>query len=226
MVADVQRTDENKHESAENNYMQAIALAEKEFPPDRLQMALAYQGLASIYAGHSDFDRALTMLDNARIANPEGSQVDGEEGLILVQAGRWTDAEALLQKAMAVSPNNENVLNALGLISWQQRHNLNEATTYFMRALAVHAAADDFSASLHNNLAAIYGEENRLSDAIAQLKVAVSIAPNDPEYHTNLAQAYVYAGENELARKELQTALSLAPNYQPARLALERLSNR
>ena len=224
MVGEIDRNGAASSE-AENHYQKAIYFAERETPPDRVQIGFAYEGLAALYAEHSDFDRALNALEEARMANPQDPELDAEQGLVLVQGGHWVEAERLLRKAIVDTPNNENVLNALGLIEWQRNHNFDEATRYFMRALAVHKAADEFSASLHNNLAAVYGEENRLSDAIAELKRAVSDAPNDPAYHTNLAQGYMYAGKNDLARAELETALGLAPNFQPARAALNQLAH-
>ena len=211
---------------AESHYLQAISLAEHEAPPDRLQIALAYQGLSSIYADRSDFDRALRSLQQARSANPSDPELDSQEGMILVQAGRWQEAESALKKAEQEIPTSENVLNALGILEWQHGHKLEEAVNYFRRALAVHTVADDFSASLHSNLAAVYGEEGRLSDAVAEFKIAVATEPSDPEYRTNLAQAYAYEGLTQQARSELETALTISPGYQPARAALQRLTGR
>jgi Flp pilus assembly protein TadD len=181
---------------------------------------MAYEGLASIYASRSDFDRALRMLDQVRIADPQDPELDGERGLILVQAGRWDEAEAALRKATVVAPNDANVLNALGLLAWQHRSQLDEAATYFSRALAIHTEPDDFSASLHSNLGAVYGNQGQLSDAIQQFKIAVELAPNDPQYHTYLATAYEGVGRINDARTELEAALALAPDFTPARSAL------
>ena len=225
MVAESYRTgvDIISSVNAETHFQQAISLAEKESPPDLRQVAFAYGGLAEIYADRSDWDGALSLLEQAREANPSDPELDGQQGLILVRAGRWAEAEQSLQKAATANPNNENVLNALGLIEWQHNHKLNEAEHYFTRALEIHVAQDNFSASLHNNLGALYGEKGKLVDAIAQLKLAVAAAPRDPEYHTNLAQGYVYLGQKELARAEAENALELAPGYQPAREVLREL---
>lgn len=226
MVAATQKEDPEGARLAEAHYLRAISLAETGPSPDRLQIAIAGEGLASIYAGRGEFDRALGMLDKVRIANPEDPEVDGEQGLILTQAGRWVEAEAALRRAVAIAPNDSNVLNALGLIAWQHGNRLGDAVAYFSRALAAHIETDDFSASLHNNLGAVFGEQGRLSDAIAQMKLATELAPSDPEYHTNLAMAFESVGRINDARAELEAALAVAPEYNPALVALRRLPNR
>jgi Flp pilus assembly protein TadD len=224
MVAALQPNNAAGQTSAESHYLSAISLAEAESPPDRQGMAIAGEGLASIFAARGDVDRALQALDQVRRADPQDPQVDGEEGLILTQAGRWAEAGAALRKAVEISPNDANVLNALGLIAWQHEGLLDQAGAYFSRAIGVHTEADDFNASLHNNLGAVYGEESRFSDAIAQFEIAVQITPNEPEYLTNLGVALAASGRIKEARTELNAALTAAPDYEPARLALRRLS--
>jgi Flp pilus assembly protein TadD len=223
MVAAVQPNNATGQTLAESHYLSAISLAERESPPDRQEIAIAGEGLASIYAARGDFDRALRSLARVRVADPTDPQVDGEEGLILTQAGRWREAEASLQKAVAMSPDDANVLNALGLIAWQHDGHLDQAAAYFSKALSVHTEADDFNASLHSNLGAVYGEQGRFSDALAQFEIALQIAPGDPEYLTNLATAFAALGRTNDARRALQAALSAAPDYSPAHILLEQI---
>jgi protein O-mannosyl-transferase len=224
MVASVQPNDAKGQAAAEAHYLRAVSLAENEAPPDRLEISIANEGLASIYAGRGEFDRALRALDEVRAAYPQNPVVDGEEGLILAQAGRWIQAEAALRKAVTIQPNDANVLNALGLVAWQHNHDLAGAATYFSRALAVHTDLDDFCASLHSNLGAVYGEQGRFSDAIAEFQLALRVVPNDPAYLTNLGTAFAAVGRLNDARAQLQAALAVAPGYEPARVALQRLS--
>jgi protein O-mannosyl-transferase len=223
MVAALQPNNATGQSSAESHYLTAISLAESATPPDRLELAIGGEGLASIYAARGDFDRALRALAQVRFADPKDPQVDGEEGLILTQAGRWTEAEAALRRAVAISPNDANVLNALGLIAWQHEGHLDEAASDFSKALGIHTETDDFNASLHSNLGAVCGQQGRFSDAIAQFQIAVRISPRDPEFLTNLATAFQAVGRNDDARQALRAALAAAPDYDPARAALEQL---
>jgi Flp pilus assembly protein TadD len=223
MVAAVQPNDALGQQLAASHYLLAISLAESEAPPNRLEMVIAGEGLASIYAARGEFEEAVRTLAMVRTADPGDPQVDGEEGLILMQANRWTEAETALRRAVAITPNDPNVLNALGLLAWQHAGHLEEGAAYFSRALGIHTEADDFNASLHNNLGAIYGQQGRLADAIAEFMVAVRITPNDPEYLTNLGTGYAAVGRTGDARKALQAALAAAPDYAPARAALAQI---
>jgi len=226
MVAAVQPNNATGQDSAISHYLRAISFAENEAPPNRLEMAIAGEGLASIYAARGEFEQALRALAQVRAADPKDAQVDGEEGLILMQANRWTEAQAALRRAVAITPNDANVLNALGLLAWQHARHLDEAAAYFSRALGVHSEADDFNASLHSNLGAIYGDQGRFFDAIAEFKIAVQITPNDPEYLTNLATAFAAVGRTGEARRALEAAIAAAPDYSPARVALEHIGTK
>jgi Flp pilus assembly protein TadD len=223
MVASIQPNNVIGQKSAIAHYLSAISLAESEAPPNRLEMAIAGEGLASIYAARGEFEEALRALAMVRAADPSDPQVDGEEGLVLMQANRWTEAEAALRRAVAMTPNDPNVLNALGLVAWQHAGHLDEGAAYFSRALGIHTEADDFNASLHNNLGAIYGQQGRLSDAISEFTIAVQITPNDPEYLTNLGTVFAAVGRTGDAKRALQAALAAAPDYDPARAALEQI---
>ncbi|HMG88152.1 MAG TPA: tetratricopeptide repeat protein, partial [Terracidiphilus sp.] len=64
------------------------------------------------------------------------------QGLVLLRAGRWHEAEPLLEKALTAEPRNENVLSELGLLEWQQVHDLTKAAEFFHRALAIHTQED------------------------------------------------------------------------------------
>jgi tetratricopeptide (TPR) repeat protein len=223
MVAATVKSDAASSQAAENHYLQALAFASSEIPQDRLQMARACEGLALIYSNRNDFARAVDFLNRVRSIDPADPEVDGEEGLIFAKAGRWDEAGQYLQRAVAASHENENVLNALGIVAQQHTHQLDQAAAYFSRALAIHTAPDDFNASLHNNLGSVYGEQGRYQDAINEFRAAISIAPSDAEYRTNLATALAATSQFDAARSQLRTILSLAPNYPPARDLLRQL---
>lgn len=226
MVAATQKSDSAGSQAAENRYLQALAFASAENPPDLRQMARACQGLAWIYSDRSDFPRAIQFLEQLRTIDPADSEVDGEEGLILARVGRWDEAAKYLERAVAASHQDENVFNALGIVAQHHTHRLDQAASYFSQALAIHTARDDFGASLHNNLGTVYGEQGRYQEAINELRAAISIQPSDPEFYTNLATALAATNQFDAARSQLHVALSLTPDYQPARDLLRQLPAR
>ncbi len=226
MVAATEGENPAESESAEAHYLQAIALARDENPPDSLDLARSYEGLASLYSDRGDYARALQVLRQWRDTVPSDPELDVEEGLIFLKSGRWQEAEPLLDRAYAAHPQDENVLNALGLLAWEHKRNLAEAESYFTRALAIHTAKDDFQASLHNNLGGVYGDLQQFSLALDQFQSAVAISPDDAEYHTNLAVALAELNRYEEAVAEIKIALRIAPDYPPARAVLERLQRR
>jgi protein O-mannosyl-transferase len=226
MVAAAESENPAESESAESHYRRAIDLALNENPPDLLDLEQSDEGLASLYADRGEYAQALQVLHQWRTVSPDDRQLDAEEGLVLLKSGQWQAAEPLLNRAFRARPQDENVLNALGLLAWQYKRNLNEAKSFFVNALAVHTARDDFQASLHNNLGGVYGDLQQFSLAIEQFELATAISPENAEYHTNLAVGFAEVKRYEDAAAEAQTALRISPDYSPARAVLQQLQHR
>jgi protein O-mannosyl-transferase len=226
MVAAAMSEHSGSSGEAEEHYRKAAEYAAAEVPPDRTNLAIADKGLASIYSERGEYDRALAMLAKAREASPNDTEIDGEQGLILTKAGRWDDAAVFLKRAAAVSGDDANVRNALGLYEMGRNHDYESAVQYFRQALAIHTAQDAFAASVHNNLGTAYGEQGRYGDAIEQFKSAIASAPDDPEFHMNLATALAASGQPDAARAELTGLLVRNPGYAPARQLMTELNGR
>lgn len=224
MVAIAESNDPSKLSSAEQNYSKAVRLAKDEIPPDQLALVTAYNGLALVFMQREEYERAFQALNEAQQIAPGNFESSNVQGLVLLRAGRWQEAEPLLEKSLAAEPQNENVLSELGLLEWQQVHDLTKAEGFFRRALTIHAQEDDFSASLHSNLGAISADQGKFGTAIEEFGTAARIAPNDPEYHTNLANALAADGRYIEARREAEVALQLAPGFPPATETLDHLN--
>jgi len=212
-------------DSAESHYRTAIELAAQEDPPDFLDVSRAYGGLSSLYTDRGQYTQALAAIHTWRSILPADPETDAKEGYVLLKAGSWQKAEELLNRAFALRPDDENVLNALGLLAWEYKRDLNAAAQRFNRALAFHNANDNFQASLHNNLGAVYGEQQQFSAAIEQFRSAVLISPADAEYHTNLATALAASGQRSEAVEETTVALRINSHYAPARQLFEQLAS-
>jgi tetratricopeptide (TPR) repeat protein len=226
MVAATESENPAEAQLAEDHYQRAIELARNEDPPDLLDLTRSDEGLASLYADRRDYVRALEVLRQWREIVPGDSRVDAEEGLILLKSGRWQEAEPILRRAFAARPQDENVLNALGLLAWEYKRNLDEARDCFVRALTIHTARDDFRASLHNNLGGVYGDLQQFPLAAGQFESAIAISPEDPEYHTNLAIAMAEMNRYDEATAEVKIALRISPDNPTARKLLQQLQHR
>jgi len=228
MVASTQAddpvADANAADSAESHYLTAIDLAEREDPPDFLDVSRAYEGLSSLYTDREEYTQALAAIHTWRSILPADPDTDTEEGYVLLKVGSWQKAEELLNRAFVARPEDENVLNALGLLAWEYKRNLDAAVQLFNRAIALHNLNDNFQASLHNNLGAVYGELRQFSSAIEQFRSAVLISPRDAEYHTNLATALAAVRRRDEAVAEASVALTINSHYSPAEELLQQLA--
>jgi tetratricopeptide (TPR) repeat protein len=222
-LAELFRSERSDLDTAEHHYLHAVALAQQQDPPEWDQIDSAEVGLALIYSERGQFDKALDALDRAQAADPADVTVQAARGGVLLQAGRWREAQEILRKDLETNPVDENAWNGLGFIAWQDEHQYEQALSYFQQALRLHSASDSFSSSLHNNLGAVYCEMGRWQEAIAHFQRAIELTPNDPESHTNLGNAFGATGRFAEARAELEKALTLAPDYAPARTSLSNL---
>jgi tetratricopeptide (TPR) repeat protein len=219
-VATAESSDASQTDDEAHNYEEAITFATHDIPPDRIDALTAYQGLAWIYADRQQYPQALATLEKAAALEPDNADTLGEQGLILARSGDGLAAEPLLTRALDAEQDNENVLSALGLVARDDLHQPQRAITLFTRALAVHPAEDDFAASQHNNLGAVYADQGNFAAAVTQLREAERILPNDPEFHTNLANALAAQGQFEQARSEADIAVHLAPQDPAAQQVL------
>jgi Flp pilus assembly protein TadD len=224
MVASNQSSDPAQAAAAEENYRKSIELGLALTPPDVMDAATSYQGLALIYSDRSNFQQALEFVLAAEKLDPQDPNISGEKGLILTRAGNGKDAVPLLQQALAAEPNNENVLSALGLAERDALHNPAEAERLFARVLAAHTEEDEFAANEHNNLGTAFGDEGRFDRAVEEFRAATRIEPANEEYQLNLAISLGNLGRLPEARAAATAAMQLAPNDPTPRQLLNDLS--
>jgi Flp pilus assembly protein TadD len=224
MVASTQSSDPAQAAPAEENYRKSIELGLALTPPDLMDAATSYQGLALIYSDRSNFKQALEFVSEAEKLDPQDPNISGEKGLIQTRAGNGKDAVPLLQQALAAEPNNENVLSALGLAERDALHDPAAAEQMFERVLAAHTEEDEFAANEHNNLGAAFGDEGRFDRAAEEFRAATRIEPSNEEYQLNLAISLGNLGRLPEARAAATAAMQLAPNDPTPRQLLNDLS--
>src|SRR4051794_33126703 len=117
---------------------------------------------------------------------------DFTDAIVMLNAGRFADAERILRAIIASNPNNVNTHNSLGVALFQQQK-IDEGIEAFHRAIAI----DPNHVSAHANLGGALLHQRRVQEAIEPLRRAVSLAPEFVAAHNNLAVALDQSGDAE-----------------------------
>jgi protein O-mannosyl-transferase len=209
--------------TAQQHYAEALVLAGRWNPPEKVPISVAHVGLAYVRAQAGEFDDAVRDLDAAEEADPRNREIGEARGSILTQAGRWDLAKQALQKVLERDPNDEVAVSAMGIVEWQGEHAYPEAIEYMERALRL-PSSDLTRASIHENLGAIYCGMERCAEGVPQFQEAVRLAPDEARYYVNLGKALRMTGRPGEARGQFLKALAIAPGYGPARAELAGLA--
>ena len=202
---------------AERQYLEAIRVGWERKPADKDQIANAYGGLGGIYVGQGEYQKGLEAVETGlKIGNFE---IKGPAyGIALLRVGRLDEGAKALYDYHLRNPNDEIVLDALGVIALSRR-DYDKAVEYLQRAVKI---VPDFG-SARNNLGRTYLEMGKPQEALPHLQRAAALSPSDPIVQTNLGSAFAALGRSSEARTFLERALALSPHYQPAAAQLQAL---
>lgn len=181
--------------------------------PDDLQAQLA---LADILSSAKDYAAMGKTLDKAvEIAarNKEESwNIYYQRGIANERTKQWPKAETDFRKALALSPNQPQVLNYLGYSWVDMNRNLDEGLT--MIKTAVDLRPND--GYIIDSLGWAYYRLSRFDDAVEELERAVLLNPSDPTINDHLGDAYWQVGRTREARFQWQRALVGDPKPEAA----------
>jgi Flp pilus assembly protein TadD len=118
---------------------------------------------------------------------------------------QWPNAEADFKKALALNPNQPQVLNYLGYSWVDQGINLLPALDMIQKAVA--AAPND--GYIIDSLGWAYYRLGRYDEAVTQLEQAVQLRSTDPEINDHLGDAYWRAGRKLEARFQWNIAATV-----------------
>jgi len=202
---------------AEREYLEAIRVGWERSPADRDQIANAYGGLGGIYIGRGEYQRGLEAVE-AGLKIGEFEIKGAAYGIALLRVGRFEEGAKALYDYHVRNPNDEIVLDALGVIALGRR-DYDKAVYYLQRAVKI---VPDFG-SARNNLGRTYLEMGKPQEALPHLQRAAALSQSDPIVQTNLGSALAALGRSAEARTFLERALALSPNYHPAVVQLQSL---
>ena len=149
------------------------------------------------------------------------------ETLVMLAEIRYKqgDSEAATiayEKALAIEPNNSNILNNLGYFYIESDKNLTRALSLTKRAVD----RSPYQGIFIDSLGWAYYKLGQYEEAEYYLRRAVVIEPNEAEIRYHLGVLYAKWGQRVKAKIELYKAIKLDPSYKLAHAELKSLDNR
>ena len=115
---------------------------------------------------------------------------------------RYELAEAILERALQLSPDRADIYYLLGQVSWAQQ-NEDAARANFRQAIELQPRFPE----ARNNYALLLYEAGNYQRAINHLETSLDDSPNDAQVHVNLGNALKALGEYTEAERSYQRAL-------------------
>jgi tetratricopeptide (TPR) repeat protein len=131
------------------------------------------------------------------------------------QTTYWRNSETLWTRTLAVTTDNDVALTNLGTFL-MERGQLDDALSYFQRALAVRSRSEHrhYSLSLaliHDSVGNVLARKGRLDEAIVHLRQATELRPDYPDAHYNLGIVLFQKGDLDGAIAQWRITLSIHP---------------
>ena len=172
----------------------------------------AQRALADMYRNLNRYEEAEPIYSRMVEQYPNDWRLYFARGAARERLGRWPEAEADLQRALQLAPDQPDVLNYLGY-SWIERgEHLDQAVTMIERAVELRPSSGAILDSLG-------WAHFRLGDyplALQYLERAVELEPADATLNEHLGDAYWRLNRRIEARFQWQRALSLESDNRDA----------
>ncbi len=163
------------------------------------------------------FDEAAAAYATAMLRSGDrpGWALHLQRGGALEQAGRWTEAEAMLARAVELAPNEAVALNYLGYARVERRQKISDARAMLERA--VQLSPDD--AAISDSLAWAYFQSGDVGKALPLLERAARAEPADATINEHLGDVYWRLGRRYEARYAWRAAAVHADPDEALRLS-------
>lgn len=171
----------------------------------------ALDALGNIMRSRKRYDEAITYYDRVmdRIGTPQKQHwaLFFARGTAYERSKNWPKAEADLQRALKLSPDQPSVLNYLGYSWVDQNKNLKQGMEHIRKA--VRLRPDD--GHIVDSLGWAHYRLGNYRDAVRYLERAVELMPQDPILNDHLGDAYWRVGRRKEARYQWGQVLTLNP---------------
>lgn len=152
------------------------------------------------------YERLEAALDQDKSDHPLRSSLLLARAELKLQAGEWDAAEPLIERAVALQPDDPTVLNFAGYSALERRKDVKQSLA---RIEAAWAKAPQ-NASITDSLGWAYFLTGRTDDAVELLERAQRGEPDNPVIVEHLGDAYWQAGRKFQARYSWRAAALLA----------------
>lgn len=191
--------------------MDAAIEALEQLARDRPDEAVVWSTLGDKLRREERFADAITAYDKAIAALPGESAgqwvIYYARGICHEREKNWPLAEADFRKALALSPDQPQVLNYMGYSFLEMKTNLDEALAMIERAVAARPEDGYIVDSLGWGLFRL----GRYDEAVERMERAVELEPVDPIVNDHLGDVYWAVGRQREAEFQWKRALSFDP---------------
>ena len=168
---------------------------------------LAQRALADLSRANEDYAAAeplYTAVINAQPAEARDWRLYFSRGAARERLGRIQDSEADMRQALALSPDQSDVLNYLGYMLVDRTEKISEGMALIERAVALRPS----SGAIVDSLGWAYFKQGRYQRALQLLERAVELEPSDPTLNDHLGDVYWRVGRRIEARYQWRRALT------------------
>ncbi len=228
LSADVFRTvsaDSPAFQSAELGRAETLRKAGKPEAAVEVLEALArdYPDMPRVHASAGDTYRETGALDKAKAAYSTALDLYDESdplkwfiyyarGITNHALDDWDDAEADFRAALALNPDQPQVLNYLGYSMVERNINMEEALTMIETAVA----AEPQNGAIVDSLGWVLFQRGDYDAAVGHLEDAAALVPVDPIVNDHLGDAFWAVGRFVEARFQWNRAMSFDPTEEDA----------
>lgn len=166
------------------------------------------RNLADMYRNLDRYGEAEPLYGRLIEAQPRDWRLYFARGAVRERLGRWPEAEADLQQALQLSPNQPDVLNYLGYTWVDRGERMQEGMAMIERAVALRPS----SGAIIDSLGWAHYRLGDYAQAVDMLERAVELEPADATLNDHLGDVYWRLGRRIEARFQWERALSFAPD--------------
>lgn len=163
----------------------------------------------------------LNFSDDSRLSEEDMAENHLHLGVRYLEMGMLKNAKEHLEASVELDSNNEEIYNALGVLSERLKQN-EKARDYFQEALSINAN----HASLRNNYGRFLCQTGDYKAGTELLRQALDMPLNNRKWfaYTNLARCELQHGQQQLAESYLRQALQINNRYSPALSDMQKIS--